>query len=1292
MKLTDNQIEYLLSVSNQDGSGKKPTLKTKRIFKAELEVWKATFEYEKNKREKRADLSLSSKAKVPTDLKEVSKVTNIDTHQQQILAASSVDISKKLDKTTSDIKTCSTAYSIKSMDINLKFFKNELFCSSLIEYISNTYDVKCYISSDDQKKKNIAIQIQLTGVQNSIENAYKDLQSLFETVNTKIFNNEVIDEKVIYWSKNLYCDSDITVIQKIFDKQKLFTVWRKTDILSGYYVVHYFTKTDVFSVSENYINQIIYKEILYIQDIIIPEFENIQKNFRKKIEQFITKKKQEQQRLETYTIIYCIYPGQTELKISFFGQNFLVKRAARQLKYLINQNQLTTFTTEFTLTQRNYLLDNCVHQLENIEHEYKDDNVKIRIRENQLYVPHYLKIKIQQRINNLIDQQYPITFQYIGNDSILTNNEKLQLEEIAGRFKCQIDKIDLQTKKEIITLPKITNTSTSKSTPKLIIKQSKEFYYSLSISKKTLISNSTIELHLVNDLTAPKADITIVSMITNDIEDNSKLNDNNLHNKKDIDKNVKLFYSLPDWSKVNNDQNDTDFKISIKTFISNSLRDISILSINKEIIITFSTDGWENYLNKKRLAEEIINEIKVQLETSKLSNFHWRILFIFNDKQIDLYNQFLQKILLLTMKINHYEQFFYPISSVTISLIASKDSNIVKCRQAINSYMRKSKFAMIEIHNAFNVEIWNQHLINIFYKYCLEKFVLPKISLTNRRLILIGSIFAVNEVKQKYEFIEEILKQKNLGSIAYAKKSSYRLTSTMQMFGNMADAFNIIISCSVNDKTFSQLLADRLIDEGYLVHVNRYNAPTAIIRQKFQKSDLILVLFSQNYTTDENCLADLKFAQTIKKKILPVFLTKNFLEQDWIHYITTQELYYELFGEEIRFELDENFDLKYDKLLIEILHHTKPGLVGHTYSVSQNVFNEDQQQQQKTSERQNSSLRLTTEQIEQRRKIYKEKVKELIERQKIPTYLLEEFIELAKIVIEDYKNGGFRYDENKSRDEEKTYELNDYTIVFLSSIERWIEKASNGSAILGNIPPFTLTGDFNDAIFPVIYKDKEAWWTKNAYPPLDHIIANDDSNYLSSIIGSWYNQREASHYFQKLIDRDVQLRENRKDKVPEVVQHIINENNRLDMKLFKAISYTDFTTEIKKGTTGWDITQDSLILKQYRVKQKKKITEKSKKKPTLWNRIIEQTVELIRNINENKITSDSNILQGKIGNELKTRKEIRTQNELDNPNNKRWKTKHRSPHRANFIQQQIQNIIEFEKFCNTSSRQSIKTN
>ncbi|CAF4218858.1 unnamed protein product, partial [Rotaria sp. Silwood2] len=637
---------------------------------------------------------------------------------------------------------------------------------------------------------------------------------------------------------------------------------------------------------------------------------------------------------------------------------------------------------------------------------------------------------------------------------------------------------------------------------------------------------------------------------------------------------------------------------------------------------------------------------------------------------------------------------------VTINLIALKDSNIVKCRQAIYNYMHKSKLTTIEIGNAFNVDIWNQYLINIFYKYCLDKFVLPKIILNNRRLTLIGSISAVNEMNQRYELIENIVKQKSLIPVSNLKKvnpDKFRLTSKIQILGNIWDSFNIIISCSINDKTLSHSLADRLIDEGYLVYIDRYGQQSSVIQSKFKNSDLILVLFSQNYSTDGNYLSELRYAQAIGKQILPVFITKNVLEEDWLQYVTTKELYYELFKEEVKFELDENFDLKYDQLLIELLHYTKPGVVGHIYSVLENIFNEDQQQH--SSQGQNPSLQLTTEQIEQRRKIYEEKVEKLIERENIPTDLVERLIEVAKAVIEDCKNGDFRNDENESRQsdeyesrqngKENTYKLNDYTITFLSCIERWIEKASNGSVIISNIPPFTLTGDFNDAIFPMIYKDKEAWWTINNYAPLNHTIEDDSWDYLSSIIGSWCTQREASYYLQKLIDRDFQLRESRQAKLPKSVQRIIKVNNGLDMKLFKAISYTNFTTEIKKGTTGWNITQDSLILQDYRVKQQKKTTEESKEEPTLWDRVIEQTVELIRNINENKITPNSNILQGKIGNELKTKKERQKQNELDNPNNKRWKTKHRSPHREDFIQQKIQNIIEFEKLCNTSPRQSV---
>jgi hypothetical protein len=81
------------------------------------------------------------------------------------------------------------------MDVNLKFFENELFCSTLIQYISNTYNVECLILLQDYDNEEVGIQIQLIGVKQNIEDARSDLQALFETVNTKILNNEETDEK-----------------------------------------------------------------------------------------------------------------------------------------------------------------------------------------------------------------------------------------------------------------------------------------------------------------------------------------------------------------------------------------------------------------------------------------------------------------------------------------------------------------------------------------------------------------------------------------------------------------------------------------------------------------------------------------------------------------------------------------------------------------------------------------------------------------------------------------------------------------------------------------------------------------------------------------------------------------------------------------------------------------------------------------------------------------------------------------------------------------------------------------
>ncbi|CAF3924690.1 unnamed protein product [Rotaria magnacalcarata] len=1219
MKVTDDRIEYLLSIINHYGVEEKPSNRIKRTFKRELEVWRAAIEYEKNKQR-------IKKYKVDTTPNRTTlpNMNNGAAQRKQIL----------------------------------------------IEYIEYTYNVKCIILSQDQHKENLGIQIQFSGVKQNVDDAHNDLESLLTTVKTKIFNDEEKDKKAISWSKTIYSDLDINIIQKTFDKLKLFTVWEKTDFLAGYYVVHYFTKSGAFYVLEDHIKRIMYNQIAYVKDIIVSDFGNISKSFREKLEQLITKNvKEQQQQQKTFATIYCMYPGQTELKISFFGQHFLVKRASTQLKHLINQHQLMPITTELTLTQRSYLLDNYAHQLKSIELEYNDYNVKIHLRENRLYVPDHLKNKILQRITNLIDSQHPITFQCIGSNYIITNDEKLQMEIIARQFKCEIDKIEYQTNIELVTLPKSTNTYMLPSVPKFIINKSKEFHSSLSILKKLSISNSTIELHFANDSTAPTADFNILSVITNEATPIRQLTDSMIDNENDSRRAMEIFHVLPYWSTVKLDKNNLSFKNSIENFIFNSLRDVSILSVNTVNTIAFCTNEWENYSPRIRLPVEIINELKIQLKKDQFSHFHWRILFVFNRNQIELYNQFSHIISSTKTNNNDYEQFFYPISSVTINFTIS-DGNVAKCRQAIRTYLRKTKFKTIEIRHAFDSDIWNQHLINRFYSYCLERFVLPKNNLTDRCLVLVGSVSNINEIKQKYELMDTIARQKMALPASALRKLQLDQNHEgpkKHTFVSVPDAFNIVISYCTGDKKLADSLTDRLIDEGYSVYADCSDQPRSVIERKLKKSDLIVILFSENYGTDEHCLVQLRLARSVGKRLLPVFLKNAFLQSDWIQYISVLELYHELLKEDVQFELDENFDLEYDRLLVEMLQHTKPGVIGQQYSVSQTISNEDQQLEDEYFT-QKPLLQLTAEQIEQRRKTYDEKVKQLMEREQSSIDNIEYSIKAGKKVIEDCKND-YNPDDTEEISEQshhdvytpdvrKINEVNDYLAAFLLCIKGWIDKASNGNPAVCNIPPFTLTGDFNDAIFPVTIQNKKAWWRINRIASLNHRL---DTHYFYPavpIIGSWANQRESFYYLQECIARDVRF-------------YRTEETKRC----------TNFTTEIKKGSTGWDITQDAVLLCAYKYRKNQKITEKS----PLWDRVVKRTIELSENINEKSIDPKSNVLQGKIGNELKKTKEIQKRNQLDDPNNEYWKTKRLSPAGEAFIQQKLKNILEFEEFCRQST-------
>jgi hypothetical protein len=218
----------------------------------------------------------------------------------------------------------------------------------------------------DQYDTKIGLHIKLSGVKENVKNVQKDLKLFFETIETKIFDAENTDKRskktwiyikyslfflVIKWSKHIYSDSALTILQKIFSDKKKLTIWEKTNILSGYYVVHYVSGQHKFSVSEEFIYQILNNEISYVKDIVIPNIENIRIQFRKELNEFINTKKEQQQQFQTMAIIYCQYPSQTEMKISFFGLKNQVDIAKKQIKMLINKHRMRTIRIELDSKQ-----------------------------------------------------------------------------------------------------------------------------------------------------------------------------------------------------------------------------------------------------------------------------------------------------------------------------------------------------------------------------------------------------------------------------------------------------------------------------------------------------------------------------------------------------------------------------------------------------------------------------------------------------------------------------------------------------------------------------------------------------------------------------------------------------------------------------------------------------------------------------------------------------------------------------------------------------------------------------
>ncbi|CAF2811274.1 unnamed protein product [Rotaria sp. Silwood2] len=143
-------------------------------------------------------------------------------------------------------------------------------------------------------------------------------------------------------------------------------------------------------------------------------------------------------------------------------------------------------------------------------------------------------------------------------------------------------------------------------------------------------------------------------------------------------------------------------------------------------------------------------------------------------------------------------------------------------------------------------------------------------------LDLIGSIASVNQAKQKYELMSDIERQRILLYTDKSECDGQLSTSSTQI----SDSYNIILNCCFDDKILVRHLANSLADEGYHVSMTFSDKTPSTIGSKFNKTYLIIICFSSNYSENSNCMTSLNITISSGKEYLPIMLMRSSLNHD----------------------------------------------------------------------------------------------------------------------------------------------------------------------------------------------------------------------------------------------------------------------------------------------------------------------------------------------------------------------------------------------------------------------------
>jgi hypothetical protein len=500
----------------------------------------------------------------------------------------------------------------------------------------------------------------------------------------------------------------------------------------------------------------------------------------------------------------------------------------------------------------------------------------------------------------------------IGDHSFLTDEDNVQLTQIVKKYGCRIEKIDSKVHIQTIQIPKALTKSSVASN--VLIEQSNQFSSSLSVRQLSL-PNGSIEIHRANQSTClAVSDVTVISTDAGATEEHIPSSYDSMFFRTKSGKTI-LFkrWALPSSSNIEKQQ--AKQKRSIIKFIGSVFEDITNNYPNATTI-SFSTNDWQNFSFGQQLIEDLLIQTKQVMETRESK---WRILFIFdNNDQSDLYNKFSEAMKQLQNNDDGFAQYACSCQEIEIIVTTSKEYDLSICEREINNYIQKHLSTTETLKNANDLVNWDQYMINAFHKYCLDRAVIVNMDLISKQLCLTGTIEGVNKSIEKYRLLCEIFKLKSSIRIPPAIKPRTSLGEKQTTETSSNRSYNIAFSYSQQDQSVCHHLLALLLSEDY--QICQASSSGSISKSRLDRSDVLLVYFSENYFQDTHCMADINYAQSSGKIIVPIAeMKKSHQDLDennsWLQSMTITGLFYDVFNREIELEFIGDFDLEYDKLL-----------------------------------------------------------------------------------------------------------------------------------------------------------------------------------------------------------------------------------------------------------------------------------------------------------------------------------------------------------------------------------------